>query len=132
MPSWTPGSYLIRDFAANVEGLQARDLDGQPREVQKVAKNRWRIDAAGTDRLTVSYSVWAGELNVATSWVEADLALLNGAGIFLYSEVSRRQPQEVIVQAPPHGQRSIRHCLNPGNPGPTARWTTTNSSIARS
>jgi predicted metalloprotease with PDZ domain len=100
MPSWTPGSYLIRDFAANVEGLQARDLAGQPREVQKVAKNRWRIDAAGTDRLTVSYTVWAGELNVASSWVEADLALLNGAGIFLYSEVSRRQPQEVIVQAP--------------------------------
>jgi len=100
MPSWTPGSYLIRDFAGQVESLQARDADGRQRDVQKVAKNRWRIDAAGTGRLTVSYRVWAGELNVATSWVEDSVALLNGAGIFLYSEASRKQPQEVTLQLP--------------------------------
>jgi len=101
MPSWTPGSYLIRDFAANVESLQARDADGKPREVRKIAKNRWRIEAAGTARLTTDYTVWAGELNVATSWVEAGGALLNGASIFLYSEALRRQPQEVTLQLPP-------------------------------
>jgi predicted metalloprotease with PDZ domain len=100
MPSWTPGSYLIRDFAGHVEALQAQDAEGRPRAVQKLAKNRWRIDAAGASRVTVSYRVWAGELNVATSWVEADGALLNGAGIFLYSEASRGQPQEVILQLP--------------------------------
>jgi predicted metalloprotease with PDZ domain len=101
MPSWTPGSYLIRDFAANVEGLQARDAEGKPREVRKISKNRWRIEAAGAARLTIDYTVWAGELNVATSWVEAGGALLNGASIFLYSEASRRQPQEVTLQLPP-------------------------------
>jgi len=100
MPSWTPGSYLIRDFAGHVEALQAQDAEGRPRAVQKLAKNRWRIDAAGASRVTVSYRVWAGELNVATSWVEAEGALLNGAGIFLYSEASRGQPQEVILQLP--------------------------------
>jgi len=100
MPSWTPGSYLIRDFAGQVEALQAQDADGRQRAVQKIAKNRWRIDASGTGRLTVSYRVWAGELNVATSWVEDSGALLNGAGIFLYSEASRGQPQEVTLQLP--------------------------------
>jgi predicted metalloprotease with PDZ domain len=100
MPSWTPGSYLIRDFAAQVENLEARGPDGQPREARKTAKNRWRIDTTGIRSLTVSYRVWAGELNVATSWVESELALLNGAGIFLYSEASRRWPQEVAVTLP--------------------------------
>jgi len=100
MPSWTPGSYLIRDFAGHVEVLQVHDADGRPREVEKVAKNRWRVEAAGAGRVTVSYRVWAGELNVATSWVEAEGALLNGAGIFLYSDASRGQPQEVTLQLP--------------------------------
>ena len=100
MPSWTPGSYQIRDFAGNVEALRAQDAEGGQRAVQKVAKNRWRIESSGANRLTVDYRVWAGELNVATSWVEADGALLNGAGIFLYSETSRDQPQEVTVQLP--------------------------------
>ncbi len=100
MPSWTPGSYLIRDFAAHVENLQARGPDGQPLGSRKVSKNRWRIETPGIDSLTVSYRVWAGELNVATSWVESDLALLNGAGIFLYSEASRQWPQKVSVVLP--------------------------------
>jgi len=100
MPSWTPGSYLIRDFAGHVEGLRALDEKGQQRSVRKTAKNSWRIEAAGTERLTVSYAVWAGEINVATSWVEADFALLNGAGIFMYNEASRQKPQEVAIELP--------------------------------
>jgi len=100
MPSWTPGSYLIRDFAANIEGLRAEDERGRAREVRKTAKNRWRIDTAGAARLRLSYAVWAGELNVATSWIEASGALLNGAGIFLYSEDSRSQAQEVSLVLP--------------------------------
>ena len=100
MPAWTPGSYLIRDFAANVDALQAHDAQGRQRVAQKVAKNRWRIEAAGASRVAVHYRVWAGELNVATSWVEGEGALLNGAGIFQYSESSRDQPQEVTLQLP--------------------------------
>jgi len=100
MPSWTPGSYLIRDFAGQVETLQAHDGEGRQRAVQKIAKNRWRIETAGAGRVTVSYRVWAGELNVATSWVEAEGALLNGAGIFLYNESSRGQLQKVTLQLP--------------------------------
>ena len=32
LPSWTPGSYLIRDFASNLERLQAHDHSAQPVE----------------------------------------------------------------------------------------------------
>lgn len=100
MPSWTPGSYVIRDFAAHVEGLQALDETGQQRSVRKTSKNRWHIEADGAERLTVSYAVWAGETHVAGSRVEADFALLNGAGIFMYNEASRQRPQEVVIELP--------------------------------
>jgi predicted metalloprotease with PDZ domain len=100
MPSWTPGSYLIRDFSAHVEHLRARTPDGRELEAWKVAKNRWRIEPAGAAELTVDYDVWAGELNVATSWVEAGVAVLNGAGLFLFSDESRDRPQQVRVVLP--------------------------------
>lgn len=100
MPSWTPGSYLIRDYAAHVERLQAIGSGGKPLDVEKVAKDRWRVASSGEKVISVSYSVWAGELGTSASWVENDFALLNGAGVFLYTESSRNWPQQVTVELP--------------------------------
>src|SRR5437660_11359625 len=38
MPVWTPGSYLVREFARHVEGFSASS-DGAPLEHRKVKKN---------------------------------------------------------------------------------------------
>lgn len=100
MPSWTPGSYLIRDYAGQVERLQARSPDGAGLAVDKVAKNRWRVDTGGAAQAVVEYDVWAGSLSVQDSWVENDFALLNGAGVFLYSEETRHLPQYLEVVRP--------------------------------
>lgn len=101
MAAWTPGSYLIRDYAAHVESLEARAQDGRPLAVRKTAKNRWQVQAGEAGPVTVRYQVWAGELNVATSWVESGFALLNGAATFLYAAESRGRPQELRVELPP-------------------------------
>ena len=100
LPSWNPGSYLIRDFATNLERLQATDSDGRQLTITKISKNRWRMDTRGVAELALDYDVWAGRMNVAESWVESDYALLNGAGIFLYNEQTRHWPQSVRVELP--------------------------------
>ncbi len=100
LPSWTPGSYLIRDFATNLEQLEARDSAGNPLTVRKRATNRWQVDAAGVNRVTVEYDVWAGRRNVSESWVEAEFGLLNGAGVFLYSDGTSGQRQTVRIRLP--------------------------------
>lgn len=100
LPSWTPGSYLIRDFVTNLERFEARDSSGRQLDVRKLAKNHWLIDTAGAATLTVEYDVWAGRRNVSESWVEAGFGLLNGAGLFLYNGQSSGQPQKVRVLLP--------------------------------
>ena len=100
LPSWTPGSYLIRDFATNLERMQATDSAGQQLGITKIAKNRWRLDTRGVTELTLDYDIWAGRMNVAESWVESDFAMLNGAGIFLYNEQMRLLPHSVRVDLP--------------------------------
>ena len=42
MAVWTPGSYLVREFERNVEGVAAT-TSGRPLTVEKSDKNRWRI-----------------------------------------------------------------------------------------
>ena len=83
MAVWTPGSYLVREYSRHVEGLTARTRGGEPLAVEKVAKNRWRVEAPPEPEVIVDYRVYAREMTVRTNFVDADLAMLNGAPTFL-------------------------------------------------
>ena len=100
VPVWSPGSYLVRDFSAQIENLGVTGGDGQALPVRKVSKNRWLVDCDGESGITVNYEVWAGVLNVSSSWVESSTALLNGAGVFMFTDHSRSLPQQVKVVLP--------------------------------
>ncbi len=85
LPVWTPGSYKVRDYAKNVQGFSAGRSPWR-----KVDKSRWRV-AAGGD-VTVEYDVWAFELSVQSSHVDADHAFLNGASVFFYVDGHKDAP----------------------------------------
>ncbi len=44
MAVWTPGSYMVREFARHVEAPDGGDRRGEPLPVAKTRKNRWRIE----------------------------------------------------------------------------------------
>jgi predicted metalloprotease with PDZ domain len=117
LPSWQPGSYLIRDFSRHVEDMSAADSLGNPLPLRKTAKNRWRIETGSAEEVSVSYQVWAGELNVSKSWIESAIALLNGASVFLYHEGSLDSPQRVIVDLPADWSRIDTSLKSTGRPG---------------
>ena len=58
LPAWCPGSYLIRDYARFVRDLEVHAGDDTPREVTKIDKQTWRIEAAGAKELVVSYTIY--------------------------------------------------------------------------
>lgn len=95
MPVWTPGSYLIREYARNVE-----DVKG-PGAVVKTTKNRWRIDTGGAPRIRVTYRVYCREMSVRTNWVDDSFALLNGAPTFMTLVGGLARPHEVALELPP-------------------------------
>ena len=43
MPVWTPGSYMVREFARHVQDFATTDADGQPLKWEKTNKNTWRV-----------------------------------------------------------------------------------------
>ena len=102
MAVWTPGSYLVREYARHVEAVEAQAVDGQPLSIEKISKNRWRVDTGEADPVRVTYRVYCREMSVRTNWVEADFALLNGAPTFLTLVEDGPRPHDVQVILPPN------------------------------
>jgi predicted metalloprotease with PDZ domain len=96
MAVWTPGSYLIREYSRHVEGFAAE----APARATKTRKNAWLIRTAGGEHAIVRYRVYAGELTVRTSHVDASHAFLVGAGIFLGIEGQEDLGARVEIEAP--------------------------------
>lgn len=94
MAVWTPGSYLVREYARHVEDVTA-SAGGAPLGVEKSAKNRWRVQTGGAARVTVRYRVYGREMSVRTNWIDAGFALINGAPTFLTLAGSHARPHEV-------------------------------------
>ncbi len=108
MAVWTPGSYLVREYERHVEQVAARGPDGAALAVSKTRKNRWRIDANGAPRVTVTYKVYGREMSVRTNWIESRFALLNGAPTFLtLVEPGVARPHVVTLSLPAAWKTSV-------------------------
>ncbi len=101
MAVWTPGSYLVREYARHVEEVTAAAPDGRALTIDKSDKNRWRVATGGAPSVEVSYRVYAREMSVRTNWVETDFAMLNGAPTFMTLADGPARPHEVVIQPAP-------------------------------
>lgn len=97
MPVWTPGSYLIREFAKNVEGFKVSGAGAKNLPFTKIDKNTWRISTNKNPNVTVRYRVYSFEISVRTSFVDESHAFLSPTGIFLYPAGKLSMPSALTV-----------------------------------
>ncbi|MFL6234765.1 MAG: peptidase M61, partial [Thermoanaerobaculia bacterium] len=100
MAVWTPGSYLVREYARTVEEVSATTETGKPLPIEKSSKNRWRIETGQAPEIVVRYRVYSREMSVRNNFVDSDFALINGAATFLTLADGNRRPHEVRVELP--------------------------------
>ncbi|MFN6565899.1 M61 family metallopeptidase [Dendronalium sp. ChiSLP03b] len=81
MPVWTPGSYLVREYAKNLQDFGAFVGD-KPLPWRKISKNHWQINKSGFSELTVRYRIFANELSVRTNHLDSTHGYFNGAALF--------------------------------------------------
>jgi predicted metalloprotease with PDZ domain len=101
LPVWTPGSYLVREFARHLEGFAAADDRGRPLAWERLDKHRFLVRAAGAPRLVARYRIYANDLGVRTSHLDGTHAFWNGANLFLHAEGRLAEPCRLEVEAPP-------------------------------
>ena len=116
MPIWTPGSYLAREFAKNVESANAIGLTadeskmvfaekpinfGKTVEFTKTSKNTWRVIVPkGIQSIEFSYLVYCFELSVRTSFIDDDQALLNMASVLMTVKGSEHLGGDLSIDHP--------------------------------
>lgn len=120
MAVWTPGSYLVREFARHIEGLSARSPGGAPLAIQKSRKNRWTVETGGAPRIELSYRVYGREMSVRTNWIESDFAMLNGAPTFLTLADDANRPHDVTLEMPEGWTQSLTGLARRPDRGPHA------------
>ncbi len=108
LPVWTPGSYVVRDYARHVQDFAAADGAGQSLPWRKVEKSTWRIEAgasaAAPRTIRATYRVYANELFTQTSHLDATHAYFNGASLFMYVLSAKDRPHRLKID-PPAGWR---------------------------
>jgi predicted metalloprotease with PDZ domain len=81
LPAWTPGSYMIREFARHIVSIRAESR-GRSVLLEKLDKNTWRaLPVAGP--LTVRCEVYAWDLSVRGAHLDTTHAFFDGACMFL-------------------------------------------------
>lgn len=102
MPVWTPGSYLVREYARHLQDLSANTGDQrQSLPIRKLSKNHWQVNTANSSEITVHYRVFANELTVRTNHLDTTHGYFNGAALFFFIPGFEQQPIRIKI-APPY------------------------------
>lgn len=103
MPSWTPGSYMIREYARHIQDFAAT-IDNHAAPWEKAAKDTWRVETPLTGRIKVTYRVYAHDLTVRTCHLDGTHGFATGAAVFLYVLGKAQEPVTLEVATSPKWQ----------------------------
>jgi predicted metalloprotease with PDZ domain len=98
MPTWIPGSYLIREFARHVVTFKAEAADG-PVATTKSAKDTWQV-APCAGQLTVTCEIYAWDLSVRGAHLDTTHGFFNGTCVFLAPAGKEDRPCDVEIVRP--------------------------------
>jgi len=97
MPVWTPGSYLVREYARHVQDFAVKDGSGRALTWQKSNKNTWQIDTKGVKEIVATYRVYSNELTVRTNELNDEHGFWNNAALLMFPAGQLGAPSTVTV-----------------------------------
>jgi predicted metalloprotease with PDZ domain len=100
MPVWTPGSYLVREYARNVQDLEVTAPGGRRLRAVKTAKNAWTVDGA-EDGFEFHFKLYANELSVQSSHLDDTHGFIHPPSACPYVDGHLAEPCEVAIEPAP-------------------------------
>jgi predicted metalloprotease with PDZ domain len=105
LPVWTPGYYLIMDYAKNVLNFQAEDGTGNPLEWAKTTKNTWHVKSGMAESIIISYDIYAFSRSVADSFLDDFRGFICPTGVFMHVDGYLDHPVSVAFRPHNAGHR---------------------------
>jgi predicted metalloprotease with PDZ domain len=101
LPVWIPGSYLVREFSKNLQGLRARQASRTLPETQlrQLDKCSWEVRCKPDKPLQLMYEVYANDNSVRTACLDARRGFFNNSSLCLRVEGQTQAPQRLEIAA---------------------------------
>jgi len=108
LPSWSPGSYLMREYARNIRKLTVTSETGERLYAEQMHKGVWDVERLHTgvnqkraNSFEVSYEIYCHELTVRTSHVDLSHAFIHGPSVFMGVKDYSMPNPKLEVRFPP-------------------------------
>lgn len=100
LPAWIPGSYLVREFAQHLQGLEATQ-GGEPVPMRQLDKHSWQVEARTGEALVLRYQVYAFDPSVRTAFLDSTRGFFNATSLCLRVLGQEDQPQALELVSSP-------------------------------
>ncbi|NDY91547.1 M61 family metallopeptidase [Ideonella livida] len=112
LPTWIPGSYMVREFARHLGPLEARQGEAAC-AVRQLDKCTWDVACEGSTALVLRYEVYAFDNSVRCAWLEDCRGFFNPTSLCLRVEGREDEPHELRLGQLPRGW-DVAVALPPG------------------
>jgi predicted metalloprotease with PDZ domain len=99
LPVWIPGSYLVREFSKNLQGLRARQAARAlpAAQLRQLDKCSWEVRCNPGKPLQLIYEVYANDNSVRTACLDARRGFFNNSSLCLRVEGQTDAPQRLEI-----------------------------------
>ena len=98
LPTWLPGSYMIRDMAGDLSAVTMR-VDETEWDLDKVDKTTWMtVIPEGVKKISLSYDVFAQDPSVRRAWLDTQRGFFNASSLCLLPLGLEKEPIKVTIK----------------------------------
>ncbi|MDX5436203.1 MAG: M61 family peptidase, partial [Pontibacter sp.] len=103
LPAWRPGRYELQHFAQKLRTVSAT-ANGENIPIEKVSKDRWKVQTGGAGEVEISYSFFARQMDAGGSWLDEQQLYLNPINCLMAVEGREQEPCKLQLQLPEEWQ----------------------------
>lgn len=106
IPSWSPGSYLMREYGKNIRWFSAHTNNGEVLFHEQTSKSEYLVDwersglSTAAGRFCITYEIYCHELTVRTSHVDNSHAFLHGPSYLMGISGHELNDPELTIKFP--------------------------------
>lgn len=86
LPAWRPGRYELGNFAKNIQQFNISDENNKPLAFKKITKDCWEINCKGINKIKITYSYYAAEINAGSSYLDENQLYVNPVNCCIYAD----------------------------------------------
>lgn len=101
MPTWIPGSYLIRDFSKHIETIEAYVVHqpNAPLHLERIDNDQWRLPVVNGP-IEILTTVYAFDSSVRAAYLDTERAFINPSSVCLSVQGQESVPCALILIPP--------------------------------